>query len=58
MGRRLDRTVAGPIFGNGIMSLGYLLSGNPLTSVLSHIAVHIAAVPYGLASAVQLPPHY
>jgi hypothetical protein len=29
-----------------------------LAPVLSHIAMHVAAVLYGLQSAMQLPPHY
>lgn len=47
-----------PIFGVGLMSVAYLLSRNPLAPVLSHIAMHVAAVLYGLYTAVQLPPHY
>lgn len=47
-----------PIFGVGVMSVAYLLSRNPLAPVLSHIAMHTAAVLFGLYTAVQLPPHY
>ena len=48
----------GPSIGNGVMSLGYILTANPLTAVLSHIAMHIAGVLHGPASVIQLPPHY
>jgi hypothetical protein len=47
-----------PVFGVGVMSVAYLLSRNPLAPLLSHIAMHVAAVLYGLYTAVQLPPHY
>jgi hypothetical protein len=50
--------VLGPVFGVGIMSLAYILSRSPLAPVLSHIAMHLAAVLVGLQSAMQLPPHY
>ena len=48
----------GPAIGNTAMTLGYLLTNNPLAAVLSHIAMHIAGVLQGPASVVQLPPHY
>ncbi len=44
--------------GNGIISLAYLLSRNPISSIGSHVAMHIAAVWHGSESTVQLPPHY
>jgi hypothetical protein len=40
------------------MTLGYLLTTNPLAAMLSHIAMHIAGVFHGPASVTQLPPHY
>ena len=48
----------GPSIGNTSMTLGYLLTNNPLAAVFSHIAMHIAGVWHGPASVVQLPPHY
>jgi hypothetical protein len=48
----------GPVIGNTTMTLGYLLTSNPLAAILSHIAMHIAAVLHGPASVMQLPPHY
>lgn len=50
--------VAAPLIGNGIMSLGYLLTGNPGVAIVSHMAMHVAAVLHGPATASQLPPHY
>lgn len=50
--------VGAPLFGNGMMSLGYLVTANPATAVLSHIAMHIAGVLHGPATTMQLPPHY
>ena len=51
-------TVAAPVFGNGVMSLGYLLTANPISAVASHVAMHSAAVLHGLETTAQLPPHY
>lgn len=50
--------LAGPTVGNGVMSLGYLLTNNPLTAVFSHMVMHISGVLHGPASVMQLPPHY
>jgi hypothetical protein len=50
--------LVGPVIGNTAMTLGYLLSNNPLAAIVSHIAMHIAAVLHGSASVIQLPPHY
>jgi len=47
-----------PIVGVSLMSLIYILTGSPLSAVISHVAMHIAAVLYGLESVSQLPPHY
>jgi hypothetical protein len=48
----------GPVIGNTTMTVSYLLTNNPLAAILSHIAMHIAAVLHGPASVMQLPPHY
>lgn len=50
--------IMGPSVGNGVMSLGYLLTNNPMAAVFSHIAMHIAGVLHGPATVIQLPPHY
>ena len=47
-----------PVFGVGVMSLVYIITGSPISALISHIAMHIAAVRYGLQTAIQLPPHY
>jgi hypothetical protein len=47
-----------PAIGNGIFTLAYVLSMNPISSVGSHVAMHIATVWRGTAKTVQLPPHY
>lgn len=49
--------VAGPIIGNGVSSLAYLVTANPLGAVLSHVAMHVAAVFQGPGTTIQLPPH-
>lgn len=52
------RQVRGPVIGNGVMSLAYLLTANPIAPLASHVAMHIAAVLHGAETAIQLPPHY
>jgi hypothetical protein len=48
----------GPTLGNGAMTIGYVLTNNPISAIFSHIAMHIAGVLQGPASVLQLPPHY
>jgi len=55
---RVQGGVMGPSVGNGVMSLGYILTNNPISAVFSHIAMHIAGVFQGPATVMQLPPHY
>lgn len=45
------------LLGNSIITLGYLLSGNPLAAVLGHTIMHIAAAVQGPETTFQLPPH-
>ena len=47
-----------PLIGNGIMTLGYVLTGSPLTAIGAHIALHVASVLHGVETTVTLPPHY
>jgi len=49
--------LVGPLIGCGVMSLAYIVTRNPLAAVLSHVAMHVAAVLHGVDSTVQLPPH-
>lgn len=49
--------LAGPLVGNAIISLAYLLARNPIAPGLAHVAMHVAAVVHGMETAVQLPPH-
>ena len=55
---RVSGGLFGPALGNGAMTIGYVLSGNPIAALFSHMAMHIAAVLQGPASVMQLPPHY
>jgi hypothetical protein len=50
--------VVDPLIGNGVMTLGYLLTGNPITAIGAHIALHVASVLHGVETTVTLPPHY
>jgi hypothetical protein len=51
-------SLMGPVVGNLFVTLGYLVSGNPLAPILAHVLMHLAALLNGAATAVQLPPHY
>ena len=53
-----SKSVKQPVIGNGICTLAYLLSMNPLAAIGSHVVMHIAAVWHGPKQTVQLPPHY
>ena len=47
-----------PLVGNAAITLAYLVTGNPLAAVISHVLMHVAAVWHGMETTVQLPPHY
>jgi hypothetical protein len=44
--------------GNAIITSSYLLTGSPLAVILSHVAMHVAAVLHGMETSLPLPPHY
>lgn len=52
------KQIMAPLIGNGMMSLGCLLTANPIAALGSHIAMHIAGVLHGPETTAQLPPHY
>jgi hypothetical protein len=45
------------LFGNALISLAYLVSGNPLGALIAHSVMHLAAVIQGPETTLQLPPH-
>ena len=47
-----------PLVGNAIITASYLISRSPCAAILSHVAMHVAAVVHGMDTTVQLPPHY
>lgn len=53
-----NRRVLWTMFGNGVMTLAFLLTGSALAALLPHAAMHIAVVCHGRESTGQLPPHY
>lgn len=50
--------LAAPLVGNGVITVSYLLTGSPLAPIVAHGMMHAAAVLHGVATTVQLPPHY
>lgn len=46
------------LLGNSLITLAFLLSGSPFGSLISHTAMHLAAVLQGPDTTIQLPPHY
>jgi hypothetical protein len=52
------KKVIWPNVGNGVLSLAYLLTMNPLAAILPHMAMHVAAMLHGRETTGQVPPHY
>lgn len=53
-----NRSVGLVLVGNALITLAFVLSTNPLGAVVSHTAMHVAAVLRGPETMLQLPPHY
>ena len=53
-----NRHVLMVLLGNSLITLAFLLSGSPFGSLISHTAMHLAAVLQGPETTIQLPPHY
>lgn len=53
-----NKCVLKVLLGNALITLTFVISGNPLAAVLSHATMHIAAVLRGPDTTIQLPPHY
>lgn len=52
------KKVIWPNVGNGVLSLAYILTLNPLAAILPHMAMHTAAMLHGRETTGQVPPHY
>lgn len=52
------KRVIWPNVGNGVLSLAYILTLNPLAAILPHITMHIVAMLHGPKTTGQVPPHY
>jgi hypothetical protein len=53
-----NKSVLRVLLGNTIITLTFIVSGNPLAAVLAHTIMHVAAVFRGPETTLQLPPHY
>ena len=53
-----NKSVLFVLLGNTIITMTFILSGNPLAAVLTHKIMHVAAVFRGPETTIQLPPHY
>ena len=40
--------------GNAIITSSYLLTGSPLAAILSHVAMHVAAVLHGMETRMDI----
>jgi hypothetical protein len=47
-----------PNIGNGVLSLAFIITMNPLAAILPHMAMHVAAMIHGKETTGQVPPHY
>jgi hypothetical protein len=52
-----NRSMRMVLMGNAFITLVYIVSGNPIGAVLTHAAMHVAAVIRGPETTLQLPPH-
>lgn len=52
-----NKSVKLVLLGNALITLTYIISANPLGAILSHTAMHVAAVIRGPETTIQLPPH-
>jgi hypothetical protein len=52
------KQVIWPNIGNGVLSLAFILTMNPLAAILPHMAMHVAAMIHGKDTTGQVPPHY
>lgn len=52
------KKVIWPNIGNGVLSLAFILTMNPLAAILPHMAMHVAAMIHGKDTTGQVPPHY
>lgn len=52
------KNVIWPAIGNGVLSIAFLITGNPLAAILPHIGMHIMAMIHGRETTGQVPPHY
>jgi len=52
------KNVIWPNIGNGVLSLAFILTMNPLAAILPHMAMHVAAMIHGKETTGQVPPHY
>lgn len=44
--------------GNGILTLAFIITANPLAAIIPHIIMHITAIIHGRETTGQVPPHY
>jgi hypothetical protein len=53
-----NKSVILVLVGNTIITLAFIFSDNMLGALISHTAMHLAAVIRGPETTIQLPPHY
>jgi hypothetical protein len=53
-----NKSVLKPVIGNSLCTLAFLITGNAVAAIISHIIMHIASVLHGPENKKQLPPHY
>ena len=53
-----SKKVIWPNVGNGVLSLAFILTMNPLAAIIPHMAMHVTAMIHGKDTTGQVPPHY
>jgi hypothetical protein len=53
-----NKTVFWAVLGNGILTITYILTDNPLAAIIPHVGMHMTAMIHGRETTGQVPPHY
>lgn len=48
----------GPLMGNAVITLAYLIGMSQLSPIVAHIALHLVAVVHAYSTSAPLPAHY
>jgi hypothetical protein len=53
-----NKSLLKPVIGNTLCTFAFLITGNALAAILSHVIMHVTTVYHGPKNKKQLPPHH